>query len=64
MVGDLIVERKYLLVEEGGVRVLHGEDGTSKGRVPQIMAYRITPQLHRSTCSPLYRFPAIISGAA
>lgn len=35
---DFVVERKYLLVEERGVGILRGEEGTSNGRVPQIMA--------------------------
>lgn len=32
---------------------------SSKGRVPQRRAYRITPQLHTSTSGPAYSFPDI-----
>lgn len=35
---NLVIEGEYFLVEEGSVGVLRGEEGTSKGRVPQTMA--------------------------
>ncbi len=38
--------------------------GSSKGRQPQAIAYRMMPLDHRSDIRPLYLFPAIISGAA
>ena len=38
---------------------------SSKGKQPQSMAYKITPQLHISTSKGSYLFfPSIISGAA
>jgi hypothetical protein len=32
---------------------------SSKGRVPQRSAYKITPQLQTSTSGPAYNFPEI-----
>jgi len=32
---------------------------SSKGRVPQRRAYKITPQLQTSTSGPAYNFPEI-----
>lgn len=37
---------------------------SSKGRYPQVMAYRMMPLLHMSELKPSYFFPAIISGDA
>ena len=41
-----------------------GVSGSSKGRKPHSIAKRHTPSDHRSAHDPLYRLPAIISGAA
>jgi hypothetical protein len=35
-----------------------GMHSSSKGRLPQRSAYRMTPQLHTSTSGPAYNFPA------
>jgi len=36
-----------------------GMFSSSKGRVPQRRAYKITPQLQTSTSGPAYNFPEI-----
>ena len=41
-----------------------GVFGSSKGKKPHTIAYRITPLLHMSVLRGVYDFPAIISGAA
>ena len=38
--------------------------GSSNGRYPHVIAYKIIPQLHMSEFNPWYLLPAIISGAA
>lgn len=61
---DGVVESENFFVQAGSVGILYHNISTQNGSVPQTMAYKITPALQRSTCSPLYFFPAIISGAA
>ena len=41
-----------------------GMFSSSKGRLPQSSAYRMTPHDHTSTSGPAYSFPEITSGAA
>ena len=41
-----------------------GMFSSSKGRLPQSSAYRMTPQLQTSTSGPAYSLPLMTSGAA